>query len=247
MYFGSNLQYLRKTNSSMTQERLAERLGVSRQTVSKWEAGEAWPEIPKLLDLCEIFRCSLDELLRQDMAAGCGGMYPVRILRVDAFRMARYVMISSNPREDLKEYLTGWARRSGLADIPGYAPMRIGWGFPYVSAEQKKRFSLQGYAGACILPEGFTPGCSGPEIATQEAADYAVMTVREPFNPGFDRISRAYGQIMEFLSCSGIKKCFKSDILPCFEYVYEKNGTVFMDIFVHCDSAGKTDGTISFV
>lgn len=39
MFLGTNLQYLRKTNGNMTQERLAERMGVSRQTVSKWESG----------------------------------------------------------------------------------------------------------------------------------------------------------------------------------------------------------------
>ena len=39
MQLGVNLQYLRKLHGGMTQERLAERLEVSRQTVSKWETG----------------------------------------------------------------------------------------------------------------------------------------------------------------------------------------------------------------
>ena len=39
MKLGSNLQYLRKLHGNMTQEKLAERMGVSRQTVSKWETG----------------------------------------------------------------------------------------------------------------------------------------------------------------------------------------------------------------
>ncbi|MBQ9855164.1 MAG: helix-turn-helix transcriptional regulator, partial [Clostridia bacterium] len=37
MKFGSNLQHLRKLHDNMTQEELAERMGVSRQTISKWE------------------------------------------------------------------------------------------------------------------------------------------------------------------------------------------------------------------
>ena len=49
MYFGLNLQYLRKLNGNMSQEKLAERLGVSRQAISKWETEETFPEIPKLL------------------------------------------------------------------------------------------------------------------------------------------------------------------------------------------------------
>ena len=39
MKLGSNLLYLRKLHGSMTQEKLAEQMGVSRQTVSKWETG----------------------------------------------------------------------------------------------------------------------------------------------------------------------------------------------------------------
>ena len=39
MFLGSNLQYLRKLHGNITQEKLAERMGVSRQTISKWETG----------------------------------------------------------------------------------------------------------------------------------------------------------------------------------------------------------------
>lgn len=246
MFLGSNLQYLRKINGNMTQERLAERLGVSRQTVSKWESGEASPEIPKLLDLCEIFRTKLDDLLRQDMNARANIYYPVRIERVEGFRMAQYVMISPNPEEDVNAYMDAWAQRSGLLDIPGKTPKRIGWDFPFVSNEQKNRFGLRGYASAYILPEGFEPNCPGVQISSQEAADYAVMTIRDPFAAAFDRIPHAYQLILEYLSCNGIKKNLKHDILPCFEYVYEKDGTVFMDVFIHCDSTAKADVFTSF-
>ena len=44
MSFGRNLQLLRKMRDRMTQEELAERMGVSRQTVSKWELDEAQPD-----------------------------------------------------------------------------------------------------------------------------------------------------------------------------------------------------------
>ena len=46
--FGENLQFYRKKRE-MTQEQLAERLDVSRQTVSKWEAGTSYPEMEKIL------------------------------------------------------------------------------------------------------------------------------------------------------------------------------------------------------
>lgn len=62
--FGENLQYYRK-RENMTQEQLAEQLDVSRQTISKWEAGTSYAEMEKLLQLCDLFSCDLDTLLRK--------------------------------------------------------------------------------------------------------------------------------------------------------------------------------------
>ena len=45
MSFGKNLQYLRRLNRNMTQEAIAEKLDVSRQTVSKWESDECNPAV----------------------------------------------------------------------------------------------------------------------------------------------------------------------------------------------------------
>lgn len=63
MSFGENLQYLRRERG-LTQEELAEYMSVSRQTVSKWEAGGAYPEMEKLMSLCQLFAVSMDTLLR---------------------------------------------------------------------------------------------------------------------------------------------------------------------------------------
>lgn len=68
MNIAKNLQYLRKRDK-ITQEDLADKLGVSRQSVSKWETGEAYPETDKLLTLCDLFDVSLDALMRGDIAA----------------------------------------------------------------------------------------------------------------------------------------------------------------------------------
>lgn len=62
MNFGENLQSIRKKNH-MSQEDLAELLGVSRQAVSKWELGEGYPEVDKLLVLSQKLNVSLDSLL----------------------------------------------------------------------------------------------------------------------------------------------------------------------------------------
>lgn len=62
MTFGDRLAKLRR-EQNYTQEQLADVLGVSRQSVSKWESDLAYPETDKLIKLCELFRCSSDELL----------------------------------------------------------------------------------------------------------------------------------------------------------------------------------------
>jgi len=62
MSFNEKLQALRK-EKGLTQEELAEKLDVSRQAVSKWEAGQAMPEIDKLIELADIYDVSLDLLL----------------------------------------------------------------------------------------------------------------------------------------------------------------------------------------
>ncbi len=62
MSFGENLQMIRKKNQ-LSQEGLAEMLGVSRQAVSKWELGEGYPEVDKLLILSKKLNISLDSLL----------------------------------------------------------------------------------------------------------------------------------------------------------------------------------------
>ncbi len=65
MNFYEKLQKLRKRNG-LSQEQLAGELGVSRQAVSKWESGQGYPEIDKILLLSDIFKVSLDDLLRED-------------------------------------------------------------------------------------------------------------------------------------------------------------------------------------
>lgn len=55
------LEYRKAAN--MSQEEFALKIGVSRQAVSKWELDKAYPDLDKLVDICEIFHISIDELL----------------------------------------------------------------------------------------------------------------------------------------------------------------------------------------
>ena len=62
--FGEKLMKLRKENA-LTQEELAEKLGVTRQTISKWELGQTVPDKDKLIDMAKIFNVTVDELLNE--------------------------------------------------------------------------------------------------------------------------------------------------------------------------------------
>ena len=66
MTFGEKLSKLRK-EYNYTQEQLAEILGVSRQSISKWESDTAFPETEKLIELGKLFKCSMDYLLKEDI------------------------------------------------------------------------------------------------------------------------------------------------------------------------------------
>jgi transcriptional regulator with XRE-family HTH domain len=64
--FGENLQKLRK-EKGISQEQLAEQLGVTRQSVSKWESGNSYPEMDKIVAICNLFHCDMDVLINKDI------------------------------------------------------------------------------------------------------------------------------------------------------------------------------------
>ncbi len=68
MEFHQNLKRLRE-KAGLTQEELAEELGITRQSVSKWELGINEPDLPTIRVLCRILNCSYDELLDEEKGA----------------------------------------------------------------------------------------------------------------------------------------------------------------------------------
>ena len=67
MSLGDNIVYLRK-KMQITQEELAEKLYVSRQTISRWETDQVLPDIDTIVKLCDFFNCDMDSLVRGDVA-----------------------------------------------------------------------------------------------------------------------------------------------------------------------------------
>ena len=238
MKLGINLQYLRRLHGNMTQEKLAERMGVSRQTVYKWETGDAYPELDKLMELSRLLSCTIDGLLKEDLEPRDDYFSAVSIVTVDAFRLGRYVMISPQPEADVQMYLDHWARMSGFYDAVDN-PRQIGWDFPFVSKEQQNRFGLRGYVAGWIIPDGFEPQWPGVELYRQDTAQYAKITVHDPFCAAFDRIPKGYQRILEYLGANGFKENHSTEFLGCFEEVYEMDGETCMDIYIHADCVGK--------
>ena len=69
--FAENLMELRKVHA-MSQEELAEKIGVSRQTLSKYETGESLPDIEKCRALADVFGITVDDLICYEKSTGMG-------------------------------------------------------------------------------------------------------------------------------------------------------------------------------
>lgn len=221
MRFGRNLQYLRRLSGNMTQEALAERLNVSRQTVSKWEMDAALPEMSKAMELCKVFRCSLDNLFREELDQCDSAYSDLRVEMVPGFRYVRYAVISPEPEEDALNRLRNMARQYGVTE-----PRLIGWDFPCLSQEQINVYHFHGYCAAWILPEGIHP--EGMEIVEQSSHKYAAIHIERPFDNPFVTIPHAYRTLMDYMRLNALEHTEQS-VIPCFE---TNGGT--MDVYIAC-------------
>ena len=174
MSFGTNLQYLRQLSGGMTQEALAEKLNVSRQTISKWESDAANPEMDKALELCKVFNCSLDNLFRDEMDKRSTAYTNLRVEEVPGFRYVEHTVLSTEPESDAMGRVYKIAKENGDTN-----PKVIGWDFPHLSQEQVNVFKMHGYTAAWIIPEGIAP--EGVEIKEQPTHKYAAIHIDRPF------------------------------------------------------------------
>ena len=67
MNLADNLKKIRKDNN-LSQEQLAEKLNVSRQSVSKWESGQSYPEMDKVIQICNLFNLNINELINENIS-----------------------------------------------------------------------------------------------------------------------------------------------------------------------------------
>ena len=221
MSFGKNLQYLRQLSAGMTQEALAEKLNVSRQTISKWEMDAANPEMDKALELCKVFNCSLDNLFRDEMDQRSTAYTNLRVEEVPGFRYVEHTVISTEPESDALDRINKYATENGIEN-----PRVIGWDFPRLSAEQINVFKMHGYTAAWILPDGLTP--QELEVKEQPAHKYAAIHIERPFDNPFVTIPGAYHTLGDYMRTNGLAYV-ENEVIPCFETDGES-----MDVYMAC-------------
>ena len=221
MSFGKNLQYLRQLSAGMTQEALAERLNVSRQTISKWEMDAANPEMDKALELCKVFNCTLDNLFRDEMDQQSSAYSNLRVEMVPGFRYVEHTVISTEPEADALDRVFKYAKAHGDEH-----PKVIGWDFPRLSVEQINVFRMHGYTAAWILPEGIHP--EELEVKAQSGHKYAAIYIDRPFDSPFSTIPGAYHTLGDYMRTNGLIHV-KDEVIPCFETDGES-----MDVYMAC-------------
>ena len=225
MSLGKNLQFLRKMKR-ITQEELADQLKVSRQTVSKWELDAAYPEIDKLIELCRLFSCTMDQLVREDMTVVDEMYSNLRTEWLEPFLYLQHIVISIDPETDAIEHMKRTAKTLGISD-----PHIIGWDFPHLSQEQINVYNMHGYAAALILSENtvLPDGVTALEHPRQQ---YAAITIRDPFTAPFTTIPNAYKVLLTWMKANGIRGKRQKETIGCFEKEYTADGITYMDVYM---------------
>ena len=148
MTTGEKIAMLRK-RKNITQEQLAEILGVSRQSVSRWEMDQAFPETEKLIRLSGLFSCSIDFLLSEGLSGGsqteaaisadscvafvreCGYFFLATSV-ADRPRLRPFGMICSDGESlyivtDKRKNVCSDLRQNGRVELASYNPANEKW------------------------------------------------------------------------------------------------------------------------
>lgn len=190
MTLGEKIMRLR-TAAGISQEQLAEKISVSRQSVSKWEMDQALPQIDKVLQLCELFSVSADELLQDKIAIEpvvSGEPRKNKYFGTDGFRGEANMNLTSMHAYKIGRFL-GWYYGSPLSGCTkaGYRP-RIVIGKDTRRSSYMLEYSLvagitASGADACMLHVTTTPSVS--YVTRQDEFDCGIM-ITASHNPYYD-------------------------------------------------------------
>ncbi len=203
MTIGQKLIQLRN-NMGISQEKLAELLGVSRQSVSKWEMDQALPQIDKILLLSDIFDTSCDELLRDTVDISPAPVVPLKnkYFGTDGFRGEANVNLTSLHAYKVGRFL-GWyyglhhsnsAQKNARPKIViGKDTRRSSYMLEYAIASG---IATSG-ADAYILHVTTTPSVS--YITRTDGFDCGIMITasHNPFNDNGIKVINRYGEKLD--------------------------------------------------
>ena len=200
MRIGEKITTLR-VKAGMSQEQLAESLGVSRQSVSKWEMDQALPQIDKVLPMCELFGISTDQLLQEKIELPKSGAEGKKYFGTDGFRGETNVTLTSMQAYKVGRFL-GWYYQSELSGCakPGKRP-RIVIGKDTRRSSYMLEYSIvagltASGADAYMLHVTTTPSVS--YVTRQEEFDCGIM-ITASHNPFFDNGIKVINQFGEKL------------------------------------------------
>lgn len=200
MTIGEKITRLR-TSLNLSQEQLAERICVSRQSVSKWEINQALPQIDKVLQLCELFDVTADELLYEKITINRlpNGTKPCnKYFGTDGFRGEANIGLTSMHAYKVGRFL-GWYY-SSLAEADRKAKIVIG------KDTRRSSYMLEyslvagitaSGADAYMLHVTTTPSVS--YVTRQDEFDCGIM-ITASHNPYYDngiKVINRYGEKLD--------------------------------------------------
>ena len=204
MTIGEKIAALR-ISADISQEQLAERISVSRQSVSKWEMDQALPQIDKVLQLCELFGISTDELLCEKIALlekEPAKRQKNKYFGTDGFRGEANMTLTSMQAYRVGRFL-GWYYSSPLSGChkTGYRPRIV------IGKETRRSSYMLEYsivagitasgADAYMLHVTTTPSVS--YVTRQDEFDCGIM-ITASHNPFYDngiKVINRYGEKLD--------------------------------------------------
>lgn len=219
MTIGEKLTHLRLAEK-MSQEQLAEKLFVSRQSVSKWEMGQALPQIDKVLQICDLFNITADEFLRDAVSISqdiSGGKAQNKYFGTDGFRGEANKELTSMHAYKVGRFL-GWYYSSKLSGCEkvGYRPKIV------IGKDTRRSSYMLEYsivagitasgADAYMLHVTTTPSVS--YVTRQDEFDCGIM-ITASHNPFYDngiKVINGYGEKLDDETTSLIEAYIDGDV-----------------------------------
>ncbi len=219
MTLGQKIIRLRN-GAGISQEELAQTLGVSRQSVSKWEMDQMLPQIDKILQLAELFQITTDELLRETMELKkqfSGEKKKNKYFGTDGFRGEANAGLTSMQAYRVGRFL-GWYFSSPLCDRakPGYRP-KIVVGKDTRRSSYMIEYSLVAgitASGADAYMLHVTPTPSVSYITRQDGFDCGIM-ITASHNPFYDngiKVINSFGEKLDDATTALIEAYLDDDL-----------------------------------